>query len=679
MCNFRTMPNLGKPKASSKVGLHPIQAHCHTLQGALGAQILCFGGIDFENKNVTLRGPLLVAMAPGVPNLQNASAIQSAGDLRAVAPEGSVMHFKHISSTSPGAALHANHNIWLEGLGTMMFENVASEQYGGAVGTFHFGVVVTVANIAFLNCSARFSGGAICAGSSVHLDSRSRNDTIRFESCKAGWRGGAVASWGETKLTGAGSYFFEQCHAVFEGGALAAAKSDIMIALEARGSVDFRECTTNGQHGENLLGGGAASAIREVHLSSGRVRFSGCLSDSQRGNAVMVANGILRIDEEARVLLAGMNASNGPAFFARIGIIPPAGDVLPSDVFYMKNLLASRAMHQHDDKICPPGSRFLMRADGSPELGKCVLCPISTISLAPSYVKVDGEVTAPAAGMRVVLVHRSSPNSLSSLGIPLISNVTEREDSVCAKAPGCLQLGFAAGEWDAWWECAPLVLARHDALLISYRNRQMHTAGGGKLAVPWELYQVGTPITVVEAGQTVAWTKGDSQIFEIKQGVLTPSHAPLLTMGLAHDVSYIFEPRDPNSACQACSLLPTQLADKLRCPGGGHVQSLPGYMFLHKAGERTLQVHKCPNKVACPGSKLALRANGQPSSRSRFCAEGYEPMAGCVRCTHGYGRPQLDPFTCQAGAEPSCMRIDPPFVNLIRAVAWRVGTNFVFP
>ena len=66
------------------------------------------------------------------------------------------------------------------------------------------------------------------------------------------------------------------------------------------------------------------------------------------------------------------------------------------------------------------------------------------------------------------------------------------------------------------------------------------------------------------------------------------------------------------------------------------------------ASARTVEVHNCPNKAACPGSNLSVTAEGRTSSRSRFCAKGYEPNPGCTRCAPGYGRLQLDPFTCHA-------------------------------
>lgn len=260
--------------------------------------------------------------------------------------------------------------------------------------------------------------------------------------------------------------------------------------------------------------------------------------------------------------------------------------------------------------------------------------------------------------MKLVLVRRSSPNSLENLGIPIITKAAKFGDDACEKDSACLGITLATQPSNSFNEL-PLELGYQNKRVFTFDNGTVQTDRGEKLAVPWNSFDAGVVLSLVEPGQKVAWGFPErSQLFELDQGgVLVPAHEPLLTIGLDRDVIYRFEPSDPYDACMACQEVATHLADKLRCWGASHVSSVPGYMMSNPAASaRTVEVHKCPNKAACPGSNLSVTAEGRTSSRSRFCAKGYEPNPGCTRCAPGYGRLQLDPFTCQECGEASLGR-----------------------
>eukprot|EP00439_Symbiodinium_sp_Y106_P056007 s2229_g7.t2 len=191
----------------TQVGLHPIESRCHTLQGAPGTQLLCSGGVFFENKeNVTILGPLSVTMAPGVESLGNGSAFHTAGNLRVVAPPGTALQFRRLTSLVWGAALRAGGNIFLEGLGWMDFEDIHSS---GALYTPHF-IRSTVAHLKFQNCSSVNSGGAMYGSEGIVLDAGNAEHVSRFHGCVSGWKGGAVGSRGNVELRGKGTILFEK-------------------------------------------------------------------------------------------------------------------------------------------------------------------------------------------------------------------------------------------------------------------------------------------------------------------------------------------------------------------------------------------------------------------------------------------------------------------------------------
>ena len=175
------------------------------------------------------------------------------------------------------------------------------------------------------------------------------------------------------------------------------------------------------------------------------------------------------------------------------------------------------------------------------------------------------------------------------------------------------------------------------------------TDDGWLLAVPHALFSANTPLTIVRSLDDVT-VKNKHQTVKFNighDGTISPAEAPGLVIGIDHDVTYVYQPRNPYSACLACHSVALQAADKVQCLGATAVVSQPGYMLFHRPGESRLQVHECPNKGACPGSNLSLSAEGHMSPHSRLCAEGYKRSPGCVRCEHGYGRPQLDPFVCR--------------------------------
>ena len=172
--------------AHAQVGLHPIESRCHTLQGAPGTQLLCSGGVFFENKeNVTILGPLSVTMAPGVESLGNGSAFHTAGNLRVVAPPGTALQFRRLTSLVWGAALRAGGNIFLEGLGCVDFEDIHSS---GALYTPHF-IRSTVAHLKFQNCSSVNSGGAMYGSEGIVLDAGNAEHVSRFHGCVSGLEG----------------------------------------------------------------------------------------------------------------------------------------------------------------------------------------------------------------------------------------------------------------------------------------------------------------------------------------------------------------------------------------------------------------------------------------------------------------------------------------------------------
>ena len=593
-----------------------------------------------------------LTMGPGVDRL-NVSALRSSGELRVVAPKGSLLQFKDITvmSSSGGAAMQAEHDLRLEGAGSIAFENVHSTASGAALRTESHCVYTHVAHLSFRNCSSSLMGGAIYGGRCIFLDTRNADDKVHFEACAAGWRGGAVGSK-EVRLTGKGTYLFTNCHSKSMGGAVGTF-DNVVMELQSGGSADFRHCTCTGTaKGWDLpkgFGGGAVYSDNHVNIITGRVLFSACSSESYRGHA-MFSGQTLNIGPGSQVMLADTEDLLGPALFAPTVMLPPGGDVRLEDVIVTQGLYTSRAFNEHDGKTCPSGSRFSMDPDGSPVLGKCKICAEGSASLAQAFVQLVGEVTAPAPGMEIVLVKRSSPNSLQSLGIPFASGTSSGLTDHCrSDDSSCLGVTIRQGKGE---NLSVLVLDYTDKLALTFQDENLRARGpgGGRVAVPWHMYKSGIPLAFIQPGQKVSWQNvSDSAKFRIdEQGAISPLLGPLLVLGLDCDVTYKFTPADPLRACTPCHELATELADKIWCPGGAHVQSIAGYMLLHPEGKRTLEVHECPNKAACPGSNFSTTATGATSSKSRLCAMGYEPTPGCVRCAPHYGRPQLDPFVCKA-------------------------------
>ena len=631
---------------------HIIDASCHGLQGAPGSHIMSFGGIAFENNDtVTIHGPLNVTMGPGVRSLKH-SALWSAGDLRITAEKGIAMQFKDIVSASRGAAAQAARNLWVEGLGTMLFENLHSGGSGGALSSDGHCVYANVAHLLFRNCSAEHPGGAIFGSSCVELNSSEVDSAIRFQGCKSIWRGGAVASRGQIRLTGRGTHVYEQCRSESAGGAVGTFK-DVVVELQSPGSVVFSDCHASASAWGRLTGGGGAvCSYRNIRILRGYLHFSSCSSETHRGNAMLASAGIISIGDDAQVVLEGMENTAGSAMSARVVSLPPESNVLPSDVFAKKEVLASRGLYRRDrDKAaCPAGSRFKIGSDGSPISGKCKMCPRGTASLAPSFFQIQHQVMIPTAGMKLVLVHYSSPNTLKSVGISIFSSSDGLQANTSATDPR--SLGITRGLPDDSWilKQPPVVLSHSGKLAMTLQGDMLQSSDGGRLAVPFQNYAADQALAIVKPGEAVNWANvSDSEMFRIdKHGIISPLHAPFVAIGVDRDVIFSYAPSDPYEACVSCLDLAEQLADKLLCPGGTHARASSGYMLLHEPGQRTLEVHACPNKAACPGSHLRVTAAGNLSSRSRLCADGYEPTAGCVRCAEGYGRPHLDPFMCKA-------------------------------
>ena len=635
------------------MGEHIIDKNCHELHGAAGVQILAFGGIAFWTDQVTtIQGPLSLTMGPGVDRL-NVSALRSSGELRVVAPKGSLLQFNDITSSSAGAAMQAEHDLRLEGAGSIAFENIHSERSGGALRTWRGCVYTHVAHLSFRNCSSRIEGGAIYSPKCIGLNNSNADDTVTFETCTASWRGGAVCS-GEVRLTGKGTYLFSKCHSESEGGAVGT-YDDMVIGLQPGGSACFRHCTARGfdTGGRGAVGGGAVYSARHINITTGRVLFSACSAATHRGHAMDLFQGTLNMGLGSQVTLADMEGAQGPAIRAAVAMLPPDGDVLPSDVFATQGVFASQALSERGDKTCPAGSRFSM-VDGHPESSKCKICTQGTASLAPAFLQSAGEVTTPAPGMKLVLVHRSSPNSLQSLGVPLASRTSFGLTDQC-RTDNSSCLGFKIGPYDGYWSYwmdpfLTLELDYTDKLALTFQDGNLREPEGGLVAVPWRDYAPGLPLALIQPGQTVGWNNVNaSEMFRMdEQGIISPEQAPFLALGLDREVSYKFDPDDPIEACAPCHEIAAEQADKIWCPGSAHVQSIAGYMLSHREGNRTLEIHACPNKDACPGSNFSATAKGATSSKSRLCAMGYEPTPGCVRCAHHYGRPQLDPFVCKA-------------------------------
>ncbi|CAE6952665.1 pmp10 [Symbiodinium sp. CCMP2592] len=573
-------------------------------------------------------------MAPDVETLSS-PAIRSAGSLQASSPKDGPLEFKGISSSDWGAALSASGSIHLDGEGTMVFENLRSS--GASVAHSHFfDVNSTVAHLQVRNVTAERGSGAIYGGGQVHIDS---NGTVLFENCTCKRRGAAIASIGQLKLTGDAVFVFAKCNSttagVAGGGALSSF-ADVVLQLGTNGSAVFRQCWAEGS-------GGAIYSGSDMNVTGGSISFEGCRAGSGNGHAVAAGNGLLQISELTMVALEGMESYVGSPIFARSAAIPVGGDLLPEDVFQLEELMATKPASQGDD-TCPAGSRFTLDRTGAPIPGKCWMCGSGTVSLATSIVQVEGQVANSEDGMRIVLVGRGSPNAIQ----PFRSdNRSNGESSKQCKGPGCC-LGLARGEWEPGWDIFPVTLGQQNESAFTFDRGIFRTAEGWMLAVPYNSYVPNTPVAFIKGLDGLPWSKSsETGMFQVdERGHISPTQAPDLVFGIDHEVSYAFRPKNPYLACLPCHDVASEMADKTQCRGGTSASSLRGYMLLHVAGKQRLDVHYCPNRVACPGSNLSLTSTGELASRSRLCAKGYQSSPGCVRCASGYGRPFLDPFTC---------------------------------
>ncbi|CAE7399538.1 pmp10 [Symbiodinium necroappetens] len=117
--------------------------------------------------------------------------------------------------------------------------------------------------------------------------------------------------------------------------------------------------------------------------------------------------------------------------------------------------------------------------------------------------------------------------------------------------------------------------------------------------------------------ENMPWRKSnETGIFQVDEhGYISPVHAPDLVFGVVREVNYTFQPKNPYWACRPCHSIAGEMADKTQCHGSTSVSALPGYMLRHVTGERTLDVHRCPNRMACLVDVLvAISASPAPAS-----------------------------------------------------------------
>ena len=620
---------------------HTIDKNCKILQGSAHATILIFASISFTCTDAaTVRGPLTVMMPQGSEALKTtdmvslrSAAMRSLGDLIVQSPEDGKIVFRNIRCSSAGAALDAGRNIFLDGPGSIHFENLYSLK-GGAAARANTGVInSTVSNLRIDKSFGYYRGGAFYAGLGIHLHS---DGIVRFEDCTSSWRGGALSSRGDLTLTGSATYLFRQCSSkgkVIGGGALSAIGS-VVVKLDSGGSATFHDCTapavTRGGSG------GAISSNADIYIISSRVVFEACWSGTGDGNAMIAARGKVIISADSRVSLSdSMTRFSGSAIFALTAILPVDADML-SEVLSLRPILASKSSTQGDD-ICPAGSRFTISDSGLPRTGECRLCGIGTAALAPTRVQIREKIKAPAPGMRLALVTKDSPNAIECFEGLVLTNSSDGSS-----------LGLVEGDWDPNLEASTLKLGRQK-LNFTFDRGVFRTADGWLLAVPFGLLYPDTKMVIIKEDDLDLWTDmNKSVMFRIgRHGEVGPAFAPGLVLGFDHEVVPVFDPPNPYKACVPCHLLAKEFAEKLWCKGATHVSSLPGYMLFHEFATRTLEVHACPNSWVCPGSNLSLTAEGELTSSSRLCSDGYERSRGCMKCIPGYGRQKLDPFTCR--------------------------------
>ncbi|CAE7267627.1 pmp10 [Symbiodinium sp. CCMP2456] len=380
-----------------------------------------------------------------------------------------------------------------------------------------------------------------------------------------------------------------------------------------------------------------------MNLTGGRVAFEGCRAGTGNGHAIATSNGLLQIGELTKVAFEGMDSYIGSPIFVLDAAIPVGGDVLPRDVFELRTLMATKPPSQGYNK-CPAGSKFKVDRHGAPIPGTCHMCGSGTVSLATPTVHVQGEIAA-EDGMRIVLVGRGSPNAIQPF--PLPDNKSTGEGSV--------SLPLARGAWNSDvsahdMNILPVLLRTQNQSAFMFDRGMFRSKDGWRLAVLYDMYIPDNPIVFLNGLDDIPWSRAkETGMFQVdKHGHISPMHSPDLVFGIVHEVTYTFQPGNPYwAACLPCHDIAREMADKIQCHGATSASSLPGYMLLHVTGKQNLNVHRCPNPMACPGSNLSLTSEGELAPRSRLCAEGYERSPGCVRCAPGYGRPVLDPFICQ--------------------------------
>ncbi|CAE7759614.1 pmp10 [Symbiodinium sp. CCMP2456] len=607
---------------------HSIDPSCHTLQGAPNANILLSTGITFTNAGAKIYGPLAVSMAPDIKEL-SAAAIGSTGNLRVIAPEGSVLSFKGITASGVAAGLNADGNITLEGQGSILLLDLFSDR-AAAVRSLNAEVVSTVQNLHVRNCSSRF--GAVYGGRGVRFDSSGK---VVFEDCVAFRRGGAVCTRGELSISGQAAYVFRNCAAAEGDGALSAMGLDHDVSLELGpgGSVLFDGCQARAGPG------GAIGSYRNININAGSVAFAKCSAWRGHGNIMAADRGTVHILEGTQVTLSGMDKyDTGAAIIAHEVMIPAGGDLLAEDILARNKLVTKFA--DQGRETCPAGSMFAKRIGGIPDWDRCRLCDPGSSSLAISQVSPRNVVKSPEENMRLVLVRQTSPNAIPCLP-PLMANATLDRDRCIEYWQG---LSPQKAEWDSLYEGHYVRLGSRSVGNLTWKDGIVKTSDGAVLEVPLGVFVPSRPLIFIKRNDEDEYSA--SQRFSMTPYGVSPVQAPNLVLGLQHDVTYDFQPPNPADACLACHRLAPEAAMQLQCPGGAHVSSLPGYMVLHEVGQRKVVVHHCPNPAACPGSNLSLTAAGIAANKTQLCATGYVRSPGCVRCSAGYGRNNQDPFTC---------------------------------
>ena len=310
-------------------------------------------------------------------------------------------------------------------------------------------------------------GAHFYASGRVHVNTVNSEGTVVFQNCTAGYRGGALASQGEMKLFGEGSFSFYNCNSTgdnYGGGAISVTTADVVLELGAQGSVAFKQCNAL-----SLKDGGSGGAIfsgRNINISAGKVEFDGCHAGNANGHALAAASGIAYISEGTRVSLPGMDSLTDSIVYALNVIMPVDSGIRLSNVFAMGYRLATKPKSQGND-TCPAGSRFTMdESTGFPIPGECQMCEGGTVSLAPSTVELTDEVAA-KVGMPLVLVKRTSPNRLYNFPVLNKKYSANELGSSCVDPQYCPSV--VNGDWDnTYWGTKRLFLGHSPGLRFTH-------------------------------------------------------------------------------------------------------------------------------------------------------------------------------------------------------------------